>query len=154
MPTQADAPGITSFTAEQLVRVARLFANDESLATHLDALPVCDTPQRVSLALTAHLQMWGIAWPAGSSTPWHDHGAARGAFVVVRGTLMEDTWTDRGVVTTLYGPDDHRSIEPGLVHRTSVPSSEPVLSVHAYAPNLGGARTFDVVGGTLREIAA
>lgn len=150
MSTQADAPGITSFTAEQLVRVARLFAHDDALA-HRFELPSGEmVRRRVSLAQTAHLQMWAILWPPGYLTEWHDHGAARGAFVVVRGALVEEVWTPSGVIeSTSYGPDEHRTVEPGLVHRTGALTDEPALSVHAYAPCLDGARSYDIVDGQL-----
>lgn len=160
MSTPADAPGVTSFTDDQLVRVARLFASDESLAAHLDDVPDDDVPddgvrRRVSLASTPHLEMWAITWPAHAMSEWHDHGGASGAFVVVRGALLEERWRS-GTQNPgqLYGPDEHSSFGPGLIHRTSAFGDEPALSVHAYAPGLDGSRTYDLVDGSLVEVVA
>ena len=144
MTSQADAPGITSFTDDQLVRVARLFASDASLATHLDDLPADAGRRRVSLASTPHLEMWAITWPLGSSSGWHDHGVASGAFVVVHGALLEEVALPTGeVVTTVVTADERRSLPPGLIHRTSAFGDSPALTVHAYSPSLAGARTFE-----------
>lgn len=155
MSTPADAPGVTSFTDDQLVRVARLFASDESLAAHFDDVPDDGERRRVSLASTPHLEMWAITWPKHASSEWHDHGGASGAFVVVRGALLEETWRSGGEnPEQVYGPDEHRSFGAGLIHRTSVFGDEPALSVHAYAPVLDGSRTYDLIDGSLVEVLA
>lgn len=144
MRTSSDAPGITSFTDEQLVRVARLFASDDSLAAHLDDLPADGNRRRASLAGTPHLEMWAITWPPGSTSGWHDHGAASGAFVVVRGSLLEEVHLSSGEKTTrVVTADEHRWLAPGLIHRTSAFGDSPALTVHAYAPSLAGARTYE-----------
>ena len=152
--TAADAPGITSFTDEQLMRVARLFASDESLAAHLDDLPDGGERRRVELASTPHLQMWAISWPAGSTSEWHDHGRATGAFVVVKGALREKRWVRGTTVSAIVEAGESRTFAGDLVHRTAPVGDAPALSVHAYAPSLVGARTYEVVDGSLVEIAA
>ena len=75
-------PGIDRFTPAQLLRTARLFASDPALATLLD--PGSGDRQWAELDSTAYLQVWLIAWPAGTDTGWHDHGDAAGAFVTMR----------------------------------------------------------------------
>ncbi|WP_281711227.1 cysteine dioxygenase [Dermacoccus nishinomiyaensis] len=152
--TAADAPGITSFTDEQLMRVARLFASDESLAAHLDDLPDGGERRRVELASTPHLQMWAISWPAGSTSEWHDHGRATGAFVVVKGALREKRWVRGTTVSAIVEAGESRTFAGDLVHRTAPVGDAPALSVHAYAPSLVGARTYEMVAGSLVEIAA
>lgn len=153
--TTQDAPGITTFTDEQLVRVARLFASDESLAAHLDDLPLDGSRRRVSLASTPHLEMWAISWPVGASSGWHDHGAASGAYVVVRGSLVDEERLPSGeTVTRVVNEGEHQSFAPGLIHDTRTFGDEPALTVHAYAPSLVGARTYDVVDGSLVEVVA
>lgn len=153
--TSQDAPGITTFTDEQLVRVAQLFASDESLAAHLDELRPGGGRRRVSLAATAHLEMWAIRWPPSATSGWHDHGAATGANVVVRGALLDETLLPTGeTVTHVVREGEHRSFAPGLVHATRAFGDEPVLTVHAYAPSLAGARTYDVVDGSLVQAGA
>lgn len=144
MTSQADAPGITSFTDDQLVRVARLFASDESLAGHLDALEDGGGRRRVSLASTPHLEMWAITWPPGSTSGWHDHGVASGAFVVVHGSLLEEVHLPSGEKAThVVTADEHRWLSPGLIHRTSAFGDTPALTVHAYSPSLAGSGTYD-----------
>ena len=87
----ADAlPGVNSFTAVQLLRVARLFAADPELPALLPARHEDPGGRRWhQLAQTHHLQLWVIEWPSGASTGFHDHGGSRGAFTVVRGVLTE-----------------------------------------------------------------
>lgn len=153
--TSQDAPGVTTFTDEQLVRMAQLFASDESLAAHLDDLRAGESRRRVSLAATPHLQMWAISWPPTSTSGWHDHGAAAGAYVVVRGALLDETLLPSGdVVTHLVEQGEHRSFAPGLVHTTTAFGDKPALTVHAYAPSLVGARTYDLLDGSLVEPGA
>lgn len=151
MATQ-DAPGITTFTDEQLVRMAQLFASDDSLAARLDELRPGERRHRVSLAATAHLEMWAITWPPFATSGWHDHGAASGAYVVVRGVLLDEVLLPSGErATHLVGEGEHRSFAPGLVHTTTASGDDPVLTVHAYAPSLAGARSYELVDGTLVE---
>ena len=150
MTTEAEAPGITSFTDAQLVRVARLFASDASLAAHLDDLPVDGERRRVPLASTPHLQMWAISWPAGSVSEWHDHGAACGAFVVVRGAVLEETHRSGVITQRLHGTEEHHTFGAD-VHRMSAFGGAPALTIHAYTPSLDGARTYDLRGGELVE---
>ena len=49
---------------------------------------------RSHLLSTDDLQLWLITWPSGASTGWHDHGTASGAFITLRGELVEHTWDD------------------------------------------------------------
>ena len=57
-------------------------------------------------------ELWLITWPPGSSTGWHDHGSASGAFVVLEGTLTEHVWT--GVATASTLPPHLVRVEGGL----------------------------------------
>ena len=58
------------------------------LSSH-DPLALVDlsVPERtwVRVEHGADADIWLITWPAGSSTGWHDHGTAAGAFVVLEG---------------------------------------------------------------------
>lgn len=154
MTPDADAPGVTSFTESQLVRVARLFASDESLAAHLDDLPGDGQRRRVCLASTPHLEMWAISWPEDTVSEWHDHGRAEGAFVVVRGALLEEEWSENGIRETVVNEGEHHNFRTGIVHRTRPAGNAPALTVHAYAPSLVGARTYDIIEGRLVELVA
>ncbi len=63
----------------------------------------------------AGADIWLITWPVGSSTGWHDHGSASGAFVVLQGSLTEYVWT--GVAHRLHavvgpGPRVRRQPHP------------------------------------------
>ena len=73
------------------------------LGTH-DPLAAVDltVPERtwVRVEHGEDADIWLITWPAGSSTGWHDHGSASGAFVVLEGQLTEYVWT--GVATATH----------------------------------------------------
>lgn len=90
--TTAGTPGINRFTRSQLLRTARLFATDPDLHTLVD-LGAAERRWR-RLDATAHLEIWLLTWPPGSSTGWHDHDGTEGAFLTVRGALTETSWAD------------------------------------------------------------
>ena len=127
-------PGIDRFTPAQLLRTARLFASDPALATLLD--PASGDRQWAELDSTAALQVWLIAWPAGTDTGWHDHGDAAGAFVTVQGALQEQTWSGGRLQERRLTAGRRPRLRRQHVHHVANAGTQPALSVHVYAPRL------------------
>jgi predicted metal-dependent enzyme (double-stranded beta helix superfamily) len=105
------------------------------------------TWQRVESGPDADI--WLITWPVGSSTGWHDHGAASGAFVVLQGALTEYVWTGVAKASTLEAPGV-REFDGSHIHDVVNHGAETAVSVHAYAPSLAAMTRYELVRGRLQ----
>ncbi len=94
------------------------------------------------------VELWLISWPPGSSTGWHDHGTAKGAFATLRGRLTEDSWAGRAFRRRLAA-GEARTFPSWHVHDVSNHSGEHALSLHAYAPALTAMTRYRLVEGRL-----
>src|SRR5829696_494613 len=117
------------------------------LATH-DPLKSVDLtfPERtwVRVEVGAGADIWLITWPVGSSTGWHDHGSASGAFVVLQGALTEYVWTGVATANTL-APASVREFDGSHVHDVVNHGTQTAVSVHAYAPSLAAMTRYELV---------
>jgi predicted metal-dependent enzyme (double-stranded beta helix superfamily) len=104
------------------------------------------TWERVESSATADI--WLITWPVGSSTGWHDHGSASGAFVVLRGSLTEYVWT--GVATGNTLTSSVREFAGSHIHDVVNHGTETAVSLHAYAPSLAAMTRYELVRGRLQ----
>ena len=92
----------------------------------------------VHLLETDALDVWLLGWPPGTHVEPHDHGDSAGAFVVVRGSLVEVRWSGtqrRRVVAA----GEVISVAPGVVHDVLAGDAAevtPAVSLHAYSPPL------------------
>ena len=93
--------------------------------------------------------IWLITWPAGSSTGWHDHGSAAGAFVVLEGALTEYVWTGVATATTLTSPGV-REFDGSHIHDVVNHGVRTAVSLHAYAPSLAAMTRYELVRGRLQ----
>ena len=93
--------------------------------------------------------IWLITWPAGSSTGWHDHGSASGAFVVLEGQLTEYVWTGVATATTLQSPGA-REFDGSHIHDVVNHGVRTAVSLHAYAPSLAAMTRYELVRGRLQ----
>lgn len=93
--------------------------------------------------------IWRITWPVGSSTGWHDHGAASGAFVVLQGMLTEYVWTGVAKASTLAAPGV-REFDGSHIHDVINHGTEIAVSLHAYAPSLAAMTRYELVRGRLQ----
>lgn len=139
--------GIREFTGEQLLRIARLFASDGSHAGRVDRS--VSERQRIPLDANPHLEVWLMVWPVGSSTGWHDHGSAAGAYVVVAGELIEESRRAGVAHDHLVATGDERTFGPGHLHNMTNVGNEPALTVHAYSPGLTEMTPYAMVEGRL-----
>ena len=94
------------------------------------------------------VELWLISWPPGTSTGWHDHGTARGAFATLQGRLTEDSWAGRAFRRRL-GAGDARTFPAWHVHDVRNDTDDHALSLHAYAPALTTMTRYRVTAGRL-----
>lgn len=138
----------TSFHARDAI-AARLRADDLLATVDLTV------PERTWVRLPARVddapgaELWLITWPVGSSTGWHDHGSASGAFAVLRGTLTEYTWTGVATARTL-ARGQLRQFDGSHVHDVVNHGSGTAVSLHAYAPSLAAMTRYELVRGRLQ----
>ena len=145
--TRGGTAGVNRFTPEQLLRTARLFASDPDLDRHLD--PTATQRQWVELDSTPHLQIWLLSWPEGTGTGWHDHDTSTGAFLTVRGQLLEQTWHGRVEARPLKAGDG-RAFGPRHVHNVANVGLGTAVSIHLYAPRLTTMTRYAVGPGGLQ----
>ncbi|GAA2738435.1 cysteine dioxygenase [Pedococcus aerophilus] len=145
--TTAGTPGINRFTRSQLLRTAALFATDPDLERLVDL----DSRERTwhRLDATDHLEIWLIGWPVGTSTGWHDHLESEGAFLTVKGTLAEHSWSQRTVHERLLTAGEGRTFGSHHVHDVHNLGDSPALSVHVYSPALRGMTRYALLDGAL-----
>jgi predicted metal-dependent enzyme (double-stranded beta helix superfamily) len=145
--TTTGTPGINRFSPNQLLRTARLFATDPELSDLVDLRATGRQWRR--LDATEHLEIWVLAWPAGSSTGWHDHLESAGAFLAVQGLLSEQIWSNGAAHERLLADGEGRSFGPRHIHQVSNVGDEPALSVHVYSPALTHMTRYAVLDGSL-----
>ncbi|MGW1991418.1 cysteine dioxygenase [Embleya sp. NPDC001921] len=130
--------------------------------TLIDRLPL-DSVERTWIRLSAPdgCDAWLIGWPPGSRTGWHDHGGSRGAFLVVRGELVESTVRVRTLPTEIrervpmsprqpvplrLTTGQGRPFGPAHVHDVRNDSTtRHAVSVHFYSPALPLMRRYEIV---------
>ncbi|CUR57135.1 putative cysteine dioxygenase [metagenome] len=94
-------------------------------------------------------ELWLITWPVGSSTGWHDHGSASGAFTVLRGTLTEYAWTGVATARTL-ATGQLRQFDGKHIHDVVNHGTGTAVSLHAYAPSLAAMTRYELLRGRLQ----
>ncbi len=90
------------------------------------------TWRRLPAESGADVELWLITWPVGTSTGWHDHGSASGAFTTLRGTLTEYSWNGSVHVRTL-AEGQGRHFDASHIHDVVNGGTEPAVSLHAYS---------------------
>jgi predicted metal-dependent enzyme (double-stranded beta helix superfamily) len=89
------------------------------------------------IAETEDWEAWLLGWWPGQGTGIHDHGGAHGAFVVLRGVLVETAWSPQGITTErVLGQGKVRSFGGSLVHDVRNPGRDSAVSLHVYSPRL------------------
>ncbi|GAA1934930.1 cysteine dioxygenase [Nocardioides hwasunensis] len=101
------------------------------------------------IGAVAGADIWLITWPAGSSTGWHDHGSASGAFVTLTGQLTEYVWTGVATASTL-AEQTVREFDGSHIHDVVNHGTRTAVSLHAYAPSLAAMTRYELVRGRLQ----
>lgn len=134
--------GIERLGTAQLLRTARLFAADPSLASLVD--PDEEESRWVELDSRPDLDIWLLSWPVGTHNGWHDHGESAGAFQVVSGTLLEQISTGHRREFRTIVAGEGRSFEPNHIHHLANVRNCAALSVHVYAPGLTTSKRYAI----------
>lgn len=96
--------------------------------------------QHTCIYAGSRMEAWLLTWMPGQGTGWHDHGGSAGAFVVIRGTLLEYSATgDHERVTlreTMHEREDVHTFGPNHVHSMRNTGGSPAVSLHVYSPRL------------------
>jgi quercetin dioxygenase-like cupin family protein len=92
---------------------------------------------QVPLLLADDVEVWLLGWPAGQTTPAHDHGGSAVALTVVEGALSEECldptiWTTSRRTTWRAGQTT--VFPPGHVHVLGPAGDRPAVAVHAWSP--------------------
>ena len=94
-------------------------------------------------------EIWLITWPVGSSTGWHDHGSASGAFVVLA-RLADRVRLDRRRHRAHARSAGVREFDGSHIHDVVNHGTGPAVSLHAYAPSLAAMTRYELVRGRLQ----
>ena len=140
---------MTTVAVPTLWQTVQARATDPDLPRLLDPAPSERTWRR--LPSTDDVELWLIAWPPGASTDWHDHGAAAGAFTVLRGHLVEHTFRG-GLQLVDHAVGEGRAFPAGHAHNVCNESDQPALSLHAYSPRLTTMTRFRFLGDRLEVL--
>jgi mannose-6-phosphate isomerase-like protein (cupin superfamily) len=100
-------------------------------------------------------EVWLLTWLPGQATHLHDHGGSAGAFVVVSGTLTEQTLDGsvgaaRALVDTVLPAGARRPFGAHHIHRIVNAGTTPAVSVHVYGPALRAMTRYRLDQGDLR----
>jgi predicted metal-dependent enzyme (double-stranded beta helix superfamily) len=120
--------------------IARWYAdhpNDWPLAPRFD--PVKRWSHRLTVA--ADTEVWLLTWLPGQGSDLHDHGGSAGSFVVLSGTLTEQTLRDHASERSTLEPTRlpvgaGREFDAHHVHQLTNDGDRPAVSVHVYGPAL------------------
>lgn len=145
---RSGSPGIDLFSADQLLRTARLFASDPELPDLVDQLS--GDRRWVELDSSPYLQIWLVSLPVGTDTGWHDHGPSAGAFLTVSGTLGEQSSQDDQRTDRTLAAGEGRSFGPNHIHRVTNVGPGPALSLHLYTPRLTSTTRYAVTPAGLQ----
>jgi mannose-6-phosphate isomerase-like protein (cupin superfamily) len=96
------------------------------------------------------VDVWLLTWLPDQRTELHDHGDSAAALTVVQGRLTEVRAHRSGTLADVdVGVGDASWVAPGVVHDVVNRSSQPAVSIHAYAPRLTRMTFWQVGRGTL-----
>src|SRR3712207_2879696 len=148
-----DAPaGVTG----RLLGIARRAADDRS---SWGVTPQFDAASRWYHRLWAadDHEAWLLTWLPGQCTDLHDHGGSSGAFVVVAGSLSDETVPPSGSGAAVrrapsYAAGAARPLGAHHVHRIVNDATEPAVSLHVYGPALTRMNRYRLEDGALRVL--
>ncbi|MFS3129450.1 cysteine dioxygenase [Nocardioides sp. Bht2] len=140
---------MSSLAVLPLLEALRDIADDPELLHLHDA--GAPHRQRTELIASEYLHAWLITWPPGSSSGWHDHGDAYGAFTTIAGRLTEYS-RGNGVQVRSVGVRDAWSFNSAHVHDIHNLGAVPATSLHVYSPRLTSMTRYRLLGSLLDPI--
>ncbi|MFU8875857.1 cysteine dioxygenase [Micromonospora sp. SL4-19] len=102
------------------------------------------------LAVDHDHEVWALSWLPGQGTDLHDHGGSAGAFLVVAGTLTEETVSGARLRPHRLAAGAGRRFGARHVHAVTNRGDRPAVSVHVYRPALRRMTHYRLVAGRLR----
>ncbi|TYC22338.1 cysteine dioxygenase family protein [Micromonospora sp. MP36] len=113
--------------------------------------PHFDPAQRwyARLAADAAYEVWALSWLPGQGTDLHDHGGSAGAFLVLAGTLTEETVSGGRLRPHRLAAGTGRRFGVRHVHVVTNRGDRPAVSVHVYRPALRRMTRYRLVAGQL-----
>ncbi|SCL28389.1 Cysteine dioxygenase type I [Micromonospora rhizosphaerae] len=94
-------------------------------------------------------EVWALSWLPGQGTDLHDHGGSAGAFLVVAGTLTEETVSGGQLRARRLTAGSGRRFGARHVHVVTNRGDQPAVSVHVYRPALRRMTRYRLVRGQL-----
>src|SRR5690348_4535186 len=145
-------PALRALPTDELVALAERFA-DEVRAGCYEVK--ADETQRwhVRIHQDELVDVWLISWTESQRTELHDHGASRGVFTVVTGSLTEAVWDGASLRERTIDSRETVRFESAYVHDVHNEANEVAVSVHAYSPPLSEMSYYDVQDGELVRLA-
>ncbi|SDZ45562.1 Cysteine dioxygenase type I [Micromonospora pattaloongensis] len=95
-------------------------------------------------------EAWLLTWLPGQGTELHDHGGSAGAFVVLAGTIVEETVRGGALVGAELATGAGRRFGAHHIHRVANRGTDPAISLHVYAPALRSMTRYRLDAGVLR----
>lgn len=102
------------------------------------------------LAVADDHEVWLLTWLPGQHTDLHDHGGSSGAFVVVSGTLTEQTVSAGRLRPRQLPAGQSRRFGARHVHQVANDGAVPAVSLHVYGPALRTMTRYRLDDGRLR----
>ncbi|MEU2613402.1 cysteine dioxygenase family protein [Micromonospora sp. NPDC007271] len=101
------------------------------------------------LAADDEHEVWALSWLPGQGTDLHDHGGSAGAFLVVAGTLTEETVSGDQLRPHRLAAGAGRRFGARHVHLVANRGDQSAVSVHVYRPALRRMTRYHLVAGQL-----
>ena len=92
-------------------------------------------------------EVWLLTWLPGQGTDLHDHGPSAGAFIVVSGQLVEQSFEDGRLHERRLAASKGREFSREHIHRIVNPGDGPAVSVHVYGPALSTMTRYQMTDG-------
>lgn len=147
-----------SLTAIELIEFTRRVADDLSTGPYPSIVFDADARWHERIYRDATVDAWLITWLPTQGTKLHDHGGSAGSFTVVSGQLAEAVYEPGGRHTGALREHDRPAgcsvgFDPRYVHDVRNTGTAPAVSVHAYSAPLTSMTYYELVGGSLEQVA-
>jgi hypothetical protein len=147
-----------SLNAVELIELTRRIADEVTSGKHPFIDFDADARWHRRIYRDASVDVWLISWLPSQGTQLHDHGGSAGSFTVVSGELAEAVYERMaGHAAELQEHTRPAGSSVGFdaryVHDVRNMSTVPAVSVHAYSSPLTSMTYYDLVAGSLEQVA-
>jgi hypothetical protein len=92
-------------------------------------------------------EVWLLTWLPGQGTDLHGRGPSAGAFIVVSGELVEQSFEDGQLHSRRLAAGNGREFSREHIHCIGNSGDGPAVSVHVYGPALSTMTRYQMVHG-------